>query len=248
MFHTELRCSENNIYIQLFVPFCLILLAVIFEYSGFDIWWVSHFYDPNRQLWPYTNSWLFDDIIHSGGQYLDKTFALMWFALFTLVIIRKDLASHRKTLLYFLLASALGPAIVGIGKNSTHIYSPWDLQLFNGIHPYIRLFDPVPHGAPVGHAFPAGHASGGFCFVSLYFVLLKYRSPYRIHGLFFALLLGSIFGLGQQIRGAHFPSHDMFSLAICWYASIFLYYLFFREEWSILQYGHNPSKESIIYG
>jgi len=32
----------------------------------------------------------------------------------------------------------------------------------------------------------------------------------------FGLLAGTVFGLAQQLRGAHFISHDVASLAVCW--------------------------------
>jgi len=45
---------------------------------------------------------------------------------------------------------------------------------------------------------------------------------YRYHGLTFILLLGVVLGVTQQLRGAHFLSHDIWALAICWFiASIF---------------------------
>jgi membrane-associated PAP2 superfamily phosphatase len=120
---------------------------------------------------------------------------------------------------------------VGILKHITHIHTPWELALFSGDQPYIRIFDPVPAGTPVGQAFPAGHASGGFAFFSLYFALGHVRSRFQIYGLWFALGLGLVFGLGQQVRGAHFPSHDLFSMVICWYAALGVYFLFYPEQW-----------------
>jgi len=226
--------SKQTFPFILFLPFLLVALSVAFEYSGLDLWWVSLFFDSDKQLWPYRSHWLFEDILHSGGQLFDKVFALIWLLSFIGINFKKELVQYRKILLYFLLASAAAPALVGIGKNMTHIYSPWDLQVFNGVLPYIRLFDPVPAGAPIGNAFPAGHASGGYCFLSLYFVFLRYRSPYRIYGLVFSLVIGLAFGLAQQVRGAHFPSHDMVTILICWYTSLALYLLFYPDEWRFL--------------
>ena len=31
------------------------------------------------------------------------------------------------------------------------------------------------------------------------------------------LLLGLVFGIGQQLRGAHFVSHDVWTLGLCWF-------------------------------
>lgn len=214
----------------LFAPALLIVLAWALEYSGLDLWWESLFYDQHKQAWPFRQHWLFDTLLHSGGQLFDKVLAVVIVILFVVINMHKSLARYRKIFFYFLIATLAGPALVGVGKALTHIYSPWDLQLFNGVFPYIRLFDPVPPGSPVGHAFPAGHASGGYCFLSLYFVFLRYRSSYRFHSLIFSVVLGLVFGLAQQIRGAHFPSHDLFTIIVCWYVSLALYLFFYPEE------------------
>jgi membrane-associated PAP2 superfamily phosphatase len=39
----------------------------------------------------------------------------------------------------------------------------------------------------------------------------------------FALGLGGVFGLAQQLRGAHFLSHDVWTLMICWLIALALY-------------------------
>ncbi|MCI5164727.1 MAG: phosphatase PAP2 family protein [Candidatus Electrothrix sp. GM3_4] len=231
---------KENLHFMLGFPLLLFVSAVFLEYSGLDIWWVSHFYDAQNQVWPYRGHWLFDTIMHSGGQRLDWSFAVIWLLLFIFVNLKKQFRPYRKILLFFVVATAAGPILVGIGKNFTHIASPWDLHLFNGLQPYIRMLDPVPVDAARGHAFPAGHASGGYCFLSVYFVLLRYRFPYRAYGLLFGLTLGLVFGVGQQIRGAHFPSHDLITILICWYASLVCYFLFYPAEWQVLKKGRMP--------
>jgi len=40
----------------------------------------------------------------------------------------------------------------------------------------------------------------------------------------------ALFGASQQVRGAHFFSHDLFSLAVCWFSSAVLFVLFFRKQ------------------
>ena len=232
----KIRAGQRfYLYAIILIPLVLLLLAVILEYSDLDLLWESQFYDAGRQLWPYKSHWFFNGVIHTGGQYLDKLLAVFWLVIFVVVNVKKELRSYRKIMLYFLVATALGPALVGFLKAHTHIYTPWDLQIFNGKEPHLRIFDHVPQGLPVGHAFPAGHSSGGFCFVSLYFVFLRYRSRLRIYGLLFGVALGLIFGLGQQVRGAHFPSHDLVTLAICWYISLGMYFIFYPKEWTALQ-------------
>ena len=229
----------ENVSLMALIPFSLLVLAVNFQYNGFDVWWVSHFYDFQNHIWLYKHHWFFDGIIHTGGQWFDRIIMLIWLVALILSYFQQGFERYRKSLLYFLCATTLGPLLVGVGKQLTHMYTPWDLQMFDGKELHIRLLDHVPAGAPIGHAFPAGHASGAYCFFSLYFVLLYYRSPYRFFCFVFAIFLGLVFGLGQQIRGAHFPSHDMFTLAICWYAAMAVYFLFYPSEWNRLRQHSN---------
>jgi membrane-associated PAP2 superfamily phosphatase len=39
------------------------------------------------------------------------------------------------------------------------------------------------------------------------------------------LSVGLIFGISQQLRGAHFISHDLWTLAICWFFSLTIFKL-----------------------
>jgi len=56
------------------------------------------------------------------------------------------------------------------------------------------------------------------------------KPSYRWLGLAIGILSGLIFGLTQQFRGAHFASHDLWSLAICWYISALMYTFFSKFE------------------
>ena len=215
-------------------PVFILAVAVVFEYSGLDVWWESGFFDASSSSWPYRGHWFFEQVTHEGGRYFNIFAAGIWLMGFVATFLHPPSRKYRKPMLYFLVAAAAGPAIVGIFKQTTHIYTPWDIIPFSGSLPYIRLFDPLPEGLPVGEAFPAGHASGGYAFFSLYFFLHQLGTPLKKYGFAAGLLLGGVYGFGQQARGAHFPSHDLFSMVICWYSAFFIYFLFYPKQWSSL--------------
>lgn len=206
---------------QALLPVLALLLAVILEYSGLDRSFVSLFYDAETQQWLFKQHWFLEDIMHVAGKNLAVAIAvvilLAWLASFVLSFLRP----YRRQLLFLLLASLSGPAIVSILKTVTHISTPWGLEIFGGSKPYIRIFDALPEGMPLGRAFPGGHSSGGFAFFSFYFLALYCYPHYRWQALSVPLLIGGSFALTQWLRGAHFPSHDLFSLAICWCAAWF---------------------------
>ncbi|RWX50884.1 hypothetical protein VU00_10096 [Candidatus Electrothrix marina] len=96
-----LHHSVENLSVMFFFPFLLLVVSVFFEYSGLDIWWVSHFYDAQHQVWPYRGHWLFYTIIHSGGQLFDWSVAAIWLLLFLFVNLKKQFRPYRKILLFF---------------------------------------------------------------------------------------------------------------------------------------------------
>lgn len=93
---------------------------------------------------------------------------------------------------------------------------PWDLREFGG------ALEPVSHWLPGvtdgggGHCFPAGHASTGFAFMAGFFVLGRAHPRLALGWLVTALLVGLGLGLSQQVRGAHFTSHTLWTAWICW--------------------------------
>ena len=223
---SEFRLMLNKAHFLL--PLAPLLCGISLEYSGLDMVLIRPFYDGSLHQWTYRRHWLASGILHTGGRNLVVAAAAAIFVFFILSFLIKKFQPCRKGTAYLLAASLSGPAVVSLCKHTTHIYSPWDLKLFDGIQPYIRLFDAVPKGAEIGQAFPAGHSSGGFAFFSLYFLALAYHPSVRYAALFLALLLGFSFGIAQQARGAHFLSHDFFSLTICWYCALFTYVGFFQ--------------------
>jgi len=68
--------------------------------------------------------------------------------------------------------------------------------------------------------FPAAHASAGYAWVCAYFAARSLGVSWAKWLLVGALALGFLFGFGQQLRGAHFISHDLWTLAICWFTAL----------------------------
>jgi membrane-associated PAP2 superfamily phosphatase len=67
-----------------------------------------------------------------------------------------------------------------------------------------------------GGCFPAGHASTGFAFLGGYFAY-RGSEPGRARAwLVGGLTAGLVLGLTQQMRGAHFMSHTLWSGWVCW--------------------------------
>ena len=215
---------------HLLLPIGVFLLAVLSEYSGLDLWLADQVFDGGAQTWPFKNSYLARHIFHDMGRSMVLLLAVVNLLLLLASYFLQRLRPWRRHLWFVLIAAALGPALVSLLKAYTHIYTPWDLQIFGGSRPYVRLFDPAPPGLPAGRAFPGGHSSGGFAFLSLYFLLAVYNHPWKWRALLAIAALGSSFAAAQELRGAHLLSHDLVSLGICWSVSLLLALVFYREE------------------
>jgi len=200
------------------LPFFCVLAGLAFQYSGLDVRLESLFYDPEHMGWPWRNAWFTKAFLHQGGHDLVVVIITGILVVFISSFFNASLKAYRQPTAFLILSSLTAVGIVGILKATTHMYTPWMLQDFGGKMPNIHLFDHVSSQLPIGHAFPSGHASSGFALLSLYFLARHYQHRYTPYLLTAVLMIGFIFGIGQQMRGAHMLSHDMFALAICWFS------------------------------
>jgi membrane-associated PAP2 superfamily phosphatase len=190
-----------------------------------DLWLADRLYAMEGHAWSLQNGYVTQDLLHAAGRQASKD---LWFAL-AMMVAASLLSPHwkqwRRPLLYLLLSTALSTAAVGLLKRWTNMDCPWDLLRYGGDKNYYTLFMHRP--SMLGHAscFPAGHASAGYAWIALYFFFLSTRPRWRGWGLGFALALGAVFGVAQQLRGAHFLSHDLWTLMICWLIALALYLL-----------------------
>ena len=116
-----------------------------------------------------------------------------------------------------LVASILGAiALATLVKRFSDTSCPWSLAEFGGVARYVSHWAwGVRDGGP-GHCFPAGHASAALGFVAGWFVLRRAAPRMATGWLLAALAAGMLLGLAQQLRGAHYMSHTLWSAWICW--------------------------------
>ncbi len=93
---------------------------------------------------------------------------------------------------------------------------PYELAEFGGVAQYVSHWRwGVADGGP-GHCFPSGHAVSAFAFLGLYF-LWRHHAPGRARAWLAAVvLMGLLFGAAQLVRGAHYPSHTLWTGWLCW--------------------------------
>lgn len=173
-------------------------------------------YSAQGNTWSARDGWLTSTLIHTWGKRFSilcwLVAALAWAMTWSGAVHRK----WRQPLSYLLATSVLSALLVALLKGQTGMDCPWDLIRYGGDRADIGLLTTRPASMAAAACFPAGHASAGYGWVALYFALQASAPRWRLWGLGFGLSLGVIFGVSQQLRGAHFLSHDLWTLVISW--------------------------------
>lgn len=128
-------------------------------------------------------------------------------------LLRRLDRTGRVQLALTVLASVVAVSLIKTGSATS---CPWDLQAFGGVARHVSHWDwGVGDGGP-GKCFPAGHASAAFAYLGGWFVFRRLSPRFAWGWLAVALLAGFALGLGQQLRGAHYMSHTLWTAWICW--------------------------------
>lgn len=116
----------------------------------------------------------------------------------------------------WLLLTLAGAAIAPLLKQQSLTSCPWDLAEFGGVAQYVSHWEFGVADGGAGHCFPSGHASTAFALLSGWFVTRDtYPRAARI-GLAWVVIAGLALGIVQLARGAHYPSHTLWTGWLCW--------------------------------
>ncbi|MCF7980487.1 MAG: phosphatase PAP2 family protein [Pseudomonadales bacterium] len=205
-------------------------LALIFcmNASGIDFFIADQIFTFGHQHWVLRDNFVTSLIIHTWGRRLSEGLAMLVLGAMIFTWFNHHYQAWRKPLIYLFSAITLSTVLVSVLKHLIAMDCPWNLAHFGGTLPYIGLLQHRPAALPHSACFPAGHASAGYAWVALYFFFDAIRPQWRRLGLLLGLVGGLVFGVGQQLRGAHFLSHDLWTLMICWTVSWLLAVYIFR--------------------
>jgi membrane-associated PAP2 superfamily phosphatase len=214
-------------YRHLWLPLALFAVAVVaIETFALD-WRIARaVYDWQGYRWLLKHWFVTETLIHRVGRNASIA-AWLGVAVAWAVAMRRDAyAAWRAPLGYLALSVLLTTLAVSWVKSWSNMDCPWDIDGLGGVRPYLSLFEARSTSLPHASCFPAGHASGGYAWMALYFFFAMTKPQWRRRGLAVGAIAGLVFGLGQQLRGAHFLSHDVWTAAICWFGALGVYTLF----------------------
>ncbi|MBB3141909.1 phosphatase PAP2 family protein [Halomonas sp. THAF12] len=190
-------------------------LMLAFARLGLDFRLADFFYRLEGGEWSLRHGALTEALLHEGGRDLSQAMGGAVILALALSHGLAPLRPWRRPLWFLFLAVAGSTLAVSTLKQLVSMECPWDLTRYGGWAPFIGLFEARPAGFPDTACFPAGHASAGYAWVALFPFLTAVQPRWRWWGLAVGLGLGLVFGVAQQLRGAHFLSHDLWTLMLC---------------------------------
>ena len=141
---------------------------------------------------------------------------LLWACTFAFSALRR----WRRPAGFLILCIVLGTGAVGLLKETTNVDCPRSLAEFGGSSRMCSLFAERPAALPHARCFPRRTFILGLCAVRPLLPVPAAQSASGACALALALTVGGLFAFGQEARGAHFLSHDIWSAAIVWFACL----------------------------
>lgn len=192
------------------------LLAFVLagDASGADVPAARLFAGAQGFAW--RDSWWASTLLHGGGRGLAWALvaALVWAALRKTPDVQAGPDRRRRIgwLGVMMLCAVAVPAMKRFSATSC----AWDLAEFGGAARYVSHWQwGLADGGP-GHCFPSGHAVAAFAFLGMYFMWRDHDCQRSRIWLLAVMVAGTLFGVAQLVRGAHYPSHTLWSAWVCW--------------------------------
>jgi len=194
-------------------------LAILWlgRYTDLDLVLADAVFDAQRRAFPWRDAWLTVTFNHVIVKQFMMVLAVgvVGYALVDACRPRAALgALGRLQLRIVALSAVLVPAVTSTLKQLSASHCPWDLLRYGGEQPYVRLFGAFPASVAPGQCLPAGHASSALWLVALAVCWLPARPARARAAALLAIGAGATVGYLQQLRGAHFMTHTLWSIWI----------------------------------
>jgi membrane-associated PAP2 superfamily phosphatase len=210
---------------------CLVLSALVIVWLGnntnIDLALADAAFDRATHSFPLQHAWLTEKFNHAILKTILSVLAVTAVAV-ALWDLRRPYAwqaSRRVGVRVVAMSAVLVPLVISLLKQASASHCPWDLQRYGGSEPYWRLLQSIPAGVVPGHCMPGGHASSALWLISIAAFWWPREQPKAVIYGGTALAFGLAVGWLQQLRGAHFLTHTLWSAWIA-VALIFALYLF----------------------
>jgi membrane-associated PAP2 superfamily phosphatase len=221
---TGLQRSARNFYTRQAIALLLVavMLGVLFHATRLDLQLARPYYDPINHAFPWRFAWVSKYLVH---RYLKYALLGCGIAVWLVALARTRrapataqgfLARHRRRWWCVAWSFVAVPIVIGILRRLSPLHGPWEIADVGGYAPYFDLLSAAPAGIRAGHCFPAAFVASGSWLIA--FALLWYpeHKPRSVAIGIAATLLALGMGWVQQMRGAHFLSHTLWSIWLSW--------------------------------
>jgi membrane-associated PAP2 superfamily phosphatase len=195
---------------------CGLLFTWIARDGALDFRLAHLFFDPSTHSFPLRVS----DALDFWGHTVLKLFTVWILVIAAVVLVVSNwvesLKSWRRALFLFVVMAACAAYLVQTLKGASVHSCPWDINTFGGSAQWFPLFGPIGAMSGPGLCWPGGHASGGFAVMAGYFALRDSKPKLARLILIFSLAIGALMSVVQMARGAHFLSHNLWSMWLVW--------------------------------
>ena len=198
--------------LDLLVTIVALVALLCWDASGLDLATARLF--GSTQGFGLRDSWWTATLLHQGGRVAAwVTMAAVALSLWRLPKRGQPSRVQRfRWIAVLLLCIVAVPAI----KRYSPTSCPWDLAEFGGVATYVSHWRLGVVDGGSGRCFPSGHAVAAFGFFGMYFLWRDHSAVRARVWLGAVLVAGAVFGLAQLARGAHYPSHTLWSAWLCW--------------------------------
>ena len=201
-----------------------LLGLLVLEATPIDLALARLSYDPQLHSFPLREHFLTTRVAHDGVKVASAlVFGWILVSVWRPLGLLSRLDRPRRVYLFVAVATCL--VVVASLKRGSALHCPWGLLEFGGSHAYLRLFDTIPDGWQRGACFPAGHALSAFAYIGGYFAWREVDRRVARAWLIAVLVAGALAGVSQQLRGAHFLSHTLWTAWLAWTLSASLAWL-----------------------
>lgn len=199
------------------------LNILIGQFTHIDLIIEDYYFDVNTQQFPWKDTWFAKDLMHGYVKYVITDIGrLLWLIVLLDIIYPWRIIKQwlRVRLRFVAIASVLVPSLVAILKHFSALHCPWDLTRYGGFAPFVRLLDHVPSAMKAGACFPAGHATVALWLAAFCVFWLPTKPKTALVVFLSGLSVGFALGWVQQMRGAHFLFHTLWSV---WLAALVIF-------------------------
>ncbi|VVP86586.1 hypothetical protein PS910_02466 [Pseudomonas fluorescens] len=239
--HAQPVSRPFNFRLAIALPVLAMVALLVSNVSAIDFQLAEMFYVPGLGFTGRHSYWL-ETVLHERVKQAVILFALVLIAGLVASVFNPRLQMWRRPLGYAVLTIGLCTGIVTPLKALTDVQCPWSLQAFGGSEPYVPLLGDRVDSPKPGRCWPGGHASTGFALVALYFALRDRQPRASRVALAAALGLGTLLSAGRMLQGAHFLSHNVWTLLIDWLIAVSCY------RWLLYQESAGSAEEVQVQG